>query len=581
MTLLKSIRIDKSGYIPLGHVEQPRKRCFFKNLGFLLLCVLAVLAGVAFAWFRLADYEQLLRGAKPMKRNLIFMVSDGFGPTSETFAREYYQYIINGGNGQLPDWKSDSYPKLLPLDTILVGQSRTRSASSWVTDSAAGATAFSCGLKSYNGAIAVNSTMAPCVTVMEAAKKMGYLTAQVVTSRITHATPGSFNSHVTWRDYEDLIAQHQLGETPLGRSVDLMFGGGRCFFLPRNHTDGSCRSDDRDLWTEAKEDFGFKTLLSSRAEFDQLSAGNAQLPMIGLFHPNHMNYEIDRDPSKEPALSEMVGKALTIMSDATKDAEQGFFMLIEGSRIDMAAHENDPGSHAREIMAYQRTIDLVKKYIDENPGTVMVSVSDHETGGMALGRQLTQAYPKYEWNPEPVARQKNSTAVLATMIMKSNQMGRGKFVEEVIFKDLMGIEDYTGEDIAFLSQETRTVYDIMWRLGDMVSRRALVAWAGHGHSGVDVNLYAYAGKGAHSALIDPIRRNLENVELGSFMKSFLEMPDQLIEAMDTILIQAWSAGTFLTYPAGKDPFPGDHLVAEHDHESVGMATFDDNFYHSQ
>ena len=576
---LKSVHIDKMGYVPLQPAPvQSMKYCIFKNLGLGLICALALLAGVALSWVRMINYQQLLP-QQPMKRNLIFMVSDGFGPTSETFAREYYQYVVNGGNGELPDWNSDAYPKLLPLDTILVGQSRTRSASSWVTDSAAGATAFSCGLKSYNGAIAVNSTMAPCLTVMEAVKKLGYRTAQVVTSRITHATPGSFNSHVTWRDYEDLIAQHQLGETPLGRSVDLMFGGGRCFFLPRNHSE-SCRSDDRDLWSEAKEKIGFNTL-SSRSEFDNLSVENAQLPIMGLFHPNHMNYEIDRDPSKEPELIEMVDKALSIMTDSTKDSEQGFFMLVEGSRIDMAAHENDPGSHAREILAYQKTIALVKKYVDDNPGTVMISVSDHETGGMALGRQLTQAYPKYEWNPEPVFRQKNSTAVLASMIMKSNQLGRGAFVENIVLKELMGIDDFTREDVAFLSQETRSIYEIMWHLGDMVSRRALIAWAGHGHSGVDVNLYAYAGTGAHSALVDPIRRNLENIELGTFMKDFFEIPDRLITNMETLLVQAWSTGIFLTYPEGKEPIPGGHLVAEHDQEKFDSSMFDDQFYHSQ
>ena len=76
------------------------------------------------------------------KRNVIFMISDGFGPTSETFARDFYQHVKNG-NGELPPWKGGDFPEKLPLDTIIVGQSRTRSANSWITDSAAGATAFS------------------------------------------------------------------------------------------------------------------------------------------------------------------------------------------------------------------------------------------------------------------------------------------------------------------------------------------------------------------------------------------------------------------------------------------------------
>ncbi|KAJ2893893.1 vacuolar alkaline phosphatase, partial [Coemansia aciculifera] len=117
---------------------------------------------------------------KPVKhRNLIFMVSDGFGIASETMARNYVQTTKN-----YPlEWAS-------VLDDLLVGTSRTRSSDSLVTDSAAGATAFSCALKTYNGAIGVSYDGKPCGTILEAAKKAGYLTGLVSTARITHATPG-------------------------------------------------------------------------------------------------------------------------------------------------------------------------------------------------------------------------------------------------------------------------------------------------------------------------------------------------------------------------------------------------------
>lgn len=169
------------------------------------------------------------------KRNLIFMVSDGMGPTSLALTRSWRQHTE-----QLP-W-SDT----LILDDHLIGQSRTRSASSLITDSAAGATAFSCGLKSYNGAISVTPDFEPCGSVMEAAKRMGYTTGLVVTTRITDATPAVFASHVRRREMEDDIALQMVGEGPLGRSVDLMIGGGRCHFLP-NTTGGGCRADGIDV----------------------------------------------------------------------------------------------------------------------------------------------------------------------------------------------------------------------------------------------------------------------------------------------------------------------------------------------
>lgn len=119
------------------------------------------------------------------KKNVILMVSDGFGPASETLARNYYQRVNN-----LPlNFK-------MPLDTILIGQSRTRSSNSLVTDSAAGATAFSCAMKTFNGAIGVDPMKKSCGTVLEAAKLNGFATGLVVTSRITHATPASFAAHV-------------------------------------------------------------------------------------------------------------------------------------------------------------------------------------------------------------------------------------------------------------------------------------------------------------------------------------------------------------------------------------------------
>ena len=94
-----------------------------------------------------------------------------------------------------------------------------------ITDSAAGATAFACGIKTYNGAIATDPLHRACGTVLEAAKRQGYLTGMVVTAKITDATPACFASHVVDRGYENTIAEQLIGNSPLNRTVDLMFGG--------------------------------------------------------------------------------------------------------------------------------------------------------------------------------------------------------------------------------------------------------------------------------------------------------------------------------------------------------------------
>jgi len=92
--------------------------------------------------------------------------------------------------------------------------------------------------------------------VLEAAKKAGYMTGLVVTTRLTDATPACFASHANNRIYEDLIAEQMVGNYPLGQVVDVLIGGGRCHFLP-NTTEGSCRNDDTDVVKMAKDKFGY------------------------------------------------------------------------------------------------------------------------------------------------------------------------------------------------------------------------------------------------------------------------------------------------------------------------------------
>lgn len=314
------------------------------------------------------------------KRNLIFMVSDGMGPTSLSLTRSFMQFQ-NGA----------PFNEQLVIDQHLIGQSRTRSSSSLITDSAAGATAFSCAQKSYNGAISVTPDHEPCGTVLEAAKKAGYMTGLVVTTRITDATPACFAAHVNMRSEEDRIAEQMVGDHPLGRVVDLMFGGGRCHFLSNSTGDSSCRADDKDIVGVAKKN-GFN-YISDRAGFDNLKGGaSVDFPMLGLFAATDIPYEIDRRNQNDiyPSLHEMAEAAMKALSHATRDSDKGFFLMIEGSRIDHAGHHNDPAAQVHEVLAYDKTFNSVLNFIKkEKTQTVMVSTSDHETGGLAAARRTS------------------------------------------------------------------------------------------------------------------------------------------------------------------------------------------------
>lgn len=449
------------------------------------------------------------------KRNLIFMVSDGMGPTSLALTRSWRQYTEG-----LP-WDAET----LVLDQHLIGQSRTRSSSSLITDSAAGATAFSCGQKSYNGAISVLPDHSPCGSVMEAAKRAGYTTGLVVTTRITDATPAVFVSHVRTRAMEDDIARQLTGEThPLGRMVDLVFGGGRCHFLG-NETTGSCRDDEVEVIENGKK-AGWE-YISTREEFDGLGTSST-LPLLGLFASGDIPYEIDRRFQEEtfPSLEQMTRTALNILEAATKDSEKGFFIMIEGSRIDHAGHGNDPAAQVHEVLAYDRALTVVLDFIkDSAVPTVMVSTSDHETGGLATARQLHADYPEYLWYPSVLANATHSASWTAheyhTHLLSTIRAGAGpkkQSKEEYLtglLSEALGINDASTSELQLLIADPDLA---AYTFADMISRRAQTGWSTHGHSGADVNIYT-----SDPALAGALRGNHENTEVGQFLTRFLDV----------------------------------------------------------
>ncbi|KAJ3077295.1 hypothetical protein HDU98_004257 [Podochytrium sp. JEL0797] len=443
----------------------------------------------------------------PHPPNVIMLVSDGFGPASMTMARNYNAFVNDLG----PE-------AILPLDSILVGSSRTRSSSSFVTDSAAGATAFSCALKTYNGAIAVDPDTVPCGTILEAAKLRGYMTGLVVTSSITDATPASFSSHVLNRWMQDQIAIQQIGNYSLGRMVDLAFGGGSCFFKPQTgNNPESCRFDDLDVFGWAKEKLGW-SVLETVDEFRALDSENIKLPLMGLFARDSLSFELDRDHSKQPSLKEMAMKALDILSYSGKKSRKGFFIMIEGSRIDIAGHNNDPAAQVHEVLAYNEMIASVIEWVDKHPNTIMISTSDHETGGLSVAHQMGTGYPDYAWYPSALVPVQNSTEVLGPFLSNfPNTAAFPAFVSETVVPKWLGISDASSTEMEFLTVPNRTSKEYADFIAHMVSDRAGLGWATHGHSAVDVNLYA------HGHMAEALRGNHENTDIGKFMVALMKV----------------------------------------------------------
>ncbi|CAE6461842.1 unnamed protein product [Rhizoctonia solani] len=434
------------------------------------------------------------KGSKKV-RNLILTIPDGFGPASEVFARDFVQW-----NNTSTGWN-----RQLGSDKVQIGSIRTRSTDSYVTDSSASATAYSCAIKTYNGAVGIDENGNPCATVLEAAKRAGYTTGLVVTSRITHATPASFASHIYDREAEPTIAEQIVGDQPLGRVTDLILGGGLAMFWP-NTTAGSSRKDGRDLLAEAKK-AGFN-VFTSRSGFDALKGGkSAKLPYMGLFTASHMSYEVDRDPAVEPSLLEMTKTALETLKQATRNTKQGFFIMIEASRIDHAAHANDPVGHLHEIIMYNEVVDYLREWVDKNQDTVMIGTADHECGGLTLGGIVTTG--EYQYNPEPLAAAKHSSSYLAAQWTKYNGSDPDSFLTELFAQ--YGIKDANSTEIAVAKANKGNTNFIDTHIGQAMGRRAMIKWGTGGHTAVDVNLIGYGPN------IERMAGNRDNTEVGQFI----------------------------------------------------------------
>jgi alkaline phosphatase len=468
-------------------------------------------------WKRLRDLFGCEK--KKKKKNVIFMVSDGMGPASVNLARTFRQY-----RDDLP------YDDILTLDRHFVGHSRTMSSNSFITDSAAGATAFSCGRKSYNGAISVLPNHKPCGTVLEAAKMQGYKTGLVVTTRITDATPACFSAHANDRGEEDLIAEHQIGDYRLGRMVDLMIGGGRCHYLPRS-VEGGCRHDSRNLVDEAVQN-GWN-YVGNMAGFQSLDNGeNVTLPLLGLLARTDIPFDLDRDRSVYPSLAESARTALRALEKATEESDEGFFLMIEGSRIDHAGHSNDPAAQVREVLAYDEAFRTAVEFAKQSDTeTVVVSTSDHETGGVSVARQLGRHYPAYVWRPEVLLNASHSGEYLARKLRHHKAKDKKelqRFVENEVVEKGLGIYDYTDKEIDRLVRHKKGAQDA---IVNMVSTRSQTGFTTHGHSAVDVNVYAFSKHGE----TDVLRGSNENTDVGAFIESFLNLDlDKVTQKLEGI-----------------------------------------------
>ncbi len=281
-------------------------------------------------------------------RNVILLIGDGMSLAPMVAS----QIKALGADGSLNIQK-------MPI----TGLSRTNSLDKLVTDSAAAGTALATGYKTRNGMIAALPDGKIPETILEAAKRKGLRTGLVATSTMSHATPASFAAHQDSRGSEAEISADMLATR-----VNVLFGGGLKFFLPAS-VEGSAREDERDLLREARE-AGY-TFLSNREEMLQADVDYA----LGLFQKGPL---LTNDPS-EPSLAEMTQKAIDLLR-----CKKGFFLMVEGSQIDWAGHENNFDYLARQTLLFDQAVGIALQFALQDHHTLVVVTADHDTGGLGI-----------------------------------------------------------------------------------------------------------------------------------------------------------------------------------------------------
>lgn len=410
------------------------------------------------------------------QKNVIMYIGDGFGIAPKTATR---MALGQGTDGKR--FTSDPGFQVLALDKLRYQATvTTHSQNSWITDSGPGASVYAGGVdgKVDNEAISFNPKDGKSIkTILEAAKEAGYAVGLVTTTRVTHATPAAFGSHIWFRDLEDYIAAQfiskdttqyrdiyrstangynpnrdwDLPEPKQGVEIDVILGGGFRHFFPNGLKDtlrdktgtaiinpaknavftmSGKRSDGANLIKIAKER-GYQYVNTRDAlmnlNVDAFSDPNKKL--IGLFNASHCSYEQDRQQyfTWEPSLPDMVNMAIQVLKK--KGGAKGFFLMVEGGRIDHLSHANSGGIAVvnkkyvvdsdkevylnpdgtpngesiyapdtlnrntgvygsdymiKEVLAYDYAVGEGRKLLDESSKTLIFCSSDHECGGTAV-----------------------------------------------------------------------------------------------------------------------------------------------------------------------------------------------------
>lgn len=402
-------------------------------------------------------------------KNVIVLMADGTGSAHTTITRWY-----------------KGAP--LALDEMYISGVRTWGAETLITDSAPAATAFATGHKTsdkFIGVLPGNVTMPgvakpaadlyakPVATVLEGAKLMGKATGLVVTSNIQHASPAGYSAH--WPDRNNY---HEIGEQQVYLNIDVVFGGGEKYLVPKEQ--GGVRTDGENLLDVLKQ--RNYQLVKTRGEMMKITSGKAW----GLFAPDDMAYEFDRKilHPEQPSLAEMTKKAIELLSQNKK----GFFLFVEGSKIDWASHANDPIGVISDMLAFDEAVKVALDFAKKDGNTIVLAFADHGNGGMSLGNKSTDK--TYSTLPVSALIGPLKGAKLTGEGIEK-MLGASPTEEKIraIVADYYGVTDLTAEEVTAVQKAKKG--QLNYVLGPIISKRSVIGWTTNGHTGEDLFFYYY------------------------------------------------------------------------------------------
>lgn len=452
---------------------------------------------------------------KPVK-NVIVMIPDGTSLATVSIARWL-------------QWYQDPSKPKLNIDPYLCGTVRTHSSNAPIGDSAPTTSCYMTGQPSRTGYVSTypeqdkdndiypteaERAFQPLTTVLEAGKILqGKATGLVFTCEFPHATPADCSAHSYKRGRYDWIAPQMVHN-----ELDVVIGGGV-----------SILTEEMENELVAN---GYKVY---RNDLQGMRADKGE-KMWALYGDKEMAYDLDRDPNQQPSIEEMTRKAIEKLS---KDPD-GFFLMVEGSKVDWAAHGNDPVGMATDFLAFDRACGAALEFARQNGETAVVILPDHGNSGISLGRRSCTGYDKlskdqlfhqfslYKLTAEGFAKKVNSIPNSEVQQMFSQYAGFELTDEEM--NALNNCKDYKNSPIPAEQRKTddnSSMYsgNLTGLMAHIITSRTCFGFTTGGHTGEEVFLAAYHPQGSL-----PIGMNT-NIEINEYLCNLFGLTHDNLEAL--------------------------------------------------